>query len=152
MPDLFYIATSPIQGRGGFALGDLKRGTRIVEYLGQKITKLESLARCENNNPYIFSLDDEFDLNGDVAWNPARFLNHSCDPNCEGENIGGQIWIIARRAIEAGEEITFNYGYDLESYRDYPCQCGALNCVGYIVAEEFFADVIKKRAQASPPA
>jgi SET domain-containing protein len=146
MPDLFYIATSPIQGRGGFALADLARGTRVVEYLGQKITKLESLARCEDNNPYIFALDDEFDLNGDVESNPARFLNHSCDPNCEAENVSGRIWIIARRAIKAGEEITFNYGYDLESYRDYPCQCGALSCVGYIVAEEFFADLIKRRA------
>jgi hypothetical protein len=146
MPDLFYIATSPIQGRGGFAHADLVRGTRIAEYLGQKITKLESLARCEDNNPYIFALDDDFDLNGDVAWNPARVLNHSCDPNCEAENIRGRIWIIARRGIKAGEEITFNYGYDLESYRDYPCQCGALNCVGYIVAEEFFADLIKRRA------
>jgi len=148
MPDLFDIATSPIQGRGGFARCDIARGTRVAEYFGQKITKLESLALCEENNPYIFALDDEFDLNGDVEWNPARFFNHSCDPTCDAENIDGRIWIIARRAIKAGEEITFNYGYDLESYREYPCQCGAPSCVGFIVAEEFFADLIKKRLVA----
>jgi SET domain-containing protein len=148
MPDLFDIATSPIQGRGGFARADIARGTRVAEYLGQKITKLESLALCEENNPYIFALDDEYDLNGDVEWNPARFFNHSCDPTCEAENIDDRIWIIARRALKAGEEITFNYGYDLESYREYPCHCGAPSCVGFIVAEEFFADLIKKRALA----
>ncbi|HWD18828.1 MAG TPA: SET domain-containing protein-lysine N-methyltransferase [Verrucomicrobiae bacterium] len=138
MPDLFYIATSPISGRGGFASADIPRGARIVEYLGVKISKLESLHLCEENNPYIFSLNDEFDLNGDVAWNPARFLNHSCDGNCEAENKDSHIWILARRAIKKGEELTFNYGYDLEDYRQYPCHCGAANCVGYIVAEEFF--------------
>jgi SET domain-containing protein len=147
MPDLFYIATSPIQGNGGFARVDIPRGVRIAEYTGRRITKLESLAKCEENNPYIFALDDEFDLDGDVEANPARFFNHSCEANCEAENIGGRIWIIARRAIKAGEEITFNYGYDLESYREYPCRCGAPSCVGYIVAEEFFADLLKKRSQ-----
>src|ERR1700677_4053906 len=99
MPDLFYIATSPIQGRGGFARVDLPHGVRIAEYTGRRITKLESLAKCEENNPYIFALDDEFDLDGDVASNPARFLNHCCEANCEAENIDGRIWIIARRAI-----------------------------------------------------
>ena len=152
MPDLFYIATSPIQGRGGFAAADIPRGTRVAGYVGQRITKLESLALCEENNPYIFALDDEFDLNGDVEYNPARFFNHCCDPNCEAEIAEGRIWIIARRDIKAGEEITFNYGYDLESYREYPCQCGAPSCVGYIIAEEFFADLLKKRLAEQPSA
>ena len=145
MPDLFYIATSPIQGRGAFASAPIPRGSRVVEYVGQKISKQESLLRCEANNPFIFALDDRFDLDGDVAWNPARFLNHSCDPNCEAENLDGCIWIIARRAIEAGDELTFNYGYDLENFRDYPCACGALNCVGFIVAEEFFPHLLEFR-------
>lgn len=150
MPDLFHIATSAVDGRGGFASAAIAARTRIVEYVGEKITKQESLLRCELNNPFIFALDDQFDLDGDVDWNPARFLNHSCDANCEAENINGHIWIIARRAIRAGEELTFNYGYDLESYRDYPCHCGAPNCVGFIVAEEFFPDLIIRRAVEDP--
>ena len=149
MPDLFHIATSSIEGRGGFASVDLPRGARASEYVGRKITKQESVLKCEANNPFIFALDDQFDLDGDVEWNPARFLNHSCDPNCEAENKAGRIWIIARRAIKAGEEITFNYGYDWECFEEYPCHCGAASCVGYMVAEEFHADMIEYRQTLS---
>ena len=78
-----------------------------------------------------------------MAWNPARLLNHSCAPNCEAELQDEHIWIVATRDIPAGEEVTFNYGYDLVDYRDYPCQCGAPGCVGYMVAEEFFEHVLK---------
>jgi hypothetical protein len=87
---------------------------------------------------YIFEIDDEFDLNGNVDWNPARFLNHACAPNCESELDEGRIWILALRDIPAGEELTFNYGYGLEDHHEHPCHCGAPACVGFIVAEEFF--------------
>jgi hypothetical protein len=130
-----------IHGTGGFAKMNIAAGTRVIEYVGEKITKAESLRRCESNNEYIFSLGDESDLDGNVPGNPARFLNHSCDPNCEAERAGEHIWIVARRDIRAGEEITFNYGYDLEDYRKHPCRCGAANCAGYIVAAEFFEHV-----------
>jgi hypothetical protein len=76
-----------------------------------------------------------------VDWNPARFLNHSCAPNCEAQFADGRIWLVAIRDIRAGEELTFNYGYDLTDYREHPCRCGAVSCVGYIVAEEFFEHV-----------
>jgi hypothetical protein len=135
--------TSPIHGLGGFAATAIGRGTRVVEYVGQRISKSESLRRCEGNNEFIFALNDEQDLDGDVAWNPARFLNHSCAPNCEAELQDGRIWIVATRDILAGEEVTFNYGYDLVDYREYPCRCGVPGCVGYIVAEEFFEHVLK---------
>ena len=115
----------------------------MVEYIGEKITKAESLRRCEEGNTFIFALDDEFDLDGNNEQNPARWLNHSCAPNCEAEFSGGRIWITARRDIAAGEEITFNYGYTLEEYREHPCHCGAPECAGYILAEEFF-DHVKK--------
>src|SRR5207253_510142 len=100
-------------------------GTRVIEYRGIKITKQQSLERCQANNEYIFALDDEADLDGHVEWNLARLINHSCEPNTEAELIEGKIWITATRRIFSGEEITFNYGYDLEFYRDYPCHCGA---------------------------
>jgi hypothetical protein len=138
------IRPSAIHGLGGFAARDLPQGARIIEYLGAKITKAESLRRCAENNQFIFALDETFDLDGDVPWNPARFLNHSCAPNCDAELIEGRLWIVARREIRAGEELTFNYGYDLESYRDHPCNCGAPDCAGYIVAEEFFATLRRK--------
>ena len=138
MSELISFRESPIHGLGGFANGPIPAGTRVIEYGGQKITKAESLRRCEENNWFIFALDDQFDLDGAVGWNPARFINHSCSPNCDAELIDGHIWIVARRDIATGEEITFNYGYDLDSYREHPCHCGAPNCLGYIVAEELF--------------
>lgn len=142
---------STIHGTGGFARADIPAGTRILEYEGEKITKKESLARCERNNEYIFALDDEYDLDGNVTWNPARFLNHSCAPNCEALLQEGGIWVVSIRNITAGEELTFNYGYDLEDWREHPCCCGAICCVGYIVAEEFFEDVQRRSKVGAPP-
>ncbi len=142
--DTLVFKPSCIHGTGVFARCDLKRGTLVIEYMGQKIDKRESLRRCEENNHYIFMLDDEHDLDGNVGWNPAKFINHSCSPNCEAELIDGHIWIVARRDIRVGEEITFNYGYDLESYKEHPCRCGSPVCVGYIVAEEFI-DTVRER-------
>lgn len=132
---------SPIHGTGGFARRAIPAGTRFIEYVGEKISKSESLQRCSANNEYIFTLTEELDLDGNVAGNPARFINHSCAPNCEAEQDGERILIFALRDIAAGEELSFNYGYDLEDYREHPCQCGAPNCVGFIVAEELFEHV-----------
>jgi uncharacterized protein len=143
--ELLVFKSSPIHGMGGFARVDIPAGARVIEYVGEKITKQESLARCEQNNEYIFALDDEHDLDGQVSWNPARFLNHSCEPNCEARLEGGCIWVVAIREIRAGEELTFNYGYDLADYAEHPCGCGAPGCVGYIVAEEFFDHVRRQK-------
>lgn len=140
---------SAIQGTGAFAKRPIPKGKRVIEYLGEKITKAESLRRCEQDNFFIFNLGDEFDLDGDVGWNPAKFINHSCAPNCEAELCDGRIWIVTLRRIQPGEEIVFNYSYDLEDYEEHPCRCGAVNCVGYIVAEEFFS---KFRVKADLPA
>ena len=144
--ELLLFKTSPIHGTGAFAKTAICKGTRLLEYLGEKITKGESLRRCEQNNAYIFTLNDQQDLDGNVPWNPARFINHSCAPNCEAEKDDDRIWVIATRDIQAGEEITFNYGYDLVDYKDSPCLCGAPNCVGYMVAEEYFEHVLSRKA------
>ena len=115
----------------------MKQGTTLIEYVGEKIDKDESNRRLSLDNQFIFFLDDDLNLDGSVDWNPARFLNHSCAPNCDAELIEGRVWIIANRNICAGEELTFNYGYDLDDFREHPCRCGAPNCPGYIVAPEF---------------
>lgn len=133
--------SSPIHGWGGFASTFIHKGTRIVEYRGEKIDKQESLRRCALNNPFLFYLNSDVDIDGDVAWNPARLINHSCAPNCEAELIDERIWIVAARDIQSGEELTFNYGYDLENFREYPCACGTRDCVGFIVAAEFHEHV-----------
>lgn len=145
--DLLVFRPSSIHGLGGFAKRPIGCGTRVAEYVGERINKSESLRRCKESNEYIFTLNEEQDLDGNVAWNPARLINHSCAPNCEAELQDGRIWIIAARDIAAGEEITFNYGYDLLDYQDYPCRCGSTNCVGCIVAEEFFEYVRSRKGR-----
>ncbi|EEF62546.1 SET domain-containing protein [Pedosphaera parvula] len=144
--DLIEFRNSGIHGMGGFALVDIKEGAKVIEYVGRLIDKEESLRQCELDNPFIFTINVTHDLDGNVDWNPARFLNHSCAPNCEAQDEEGRIWIVASRDIKQGEEITFNYNYDLEDYKEHPCCCGAPKCVGYIVAEEFFPDLEKKKA------
>lgn len=144
--ELLIFRHSTIDRTGAFAKQRIRKGTRIIEYVGRKISKAESARQCEADNYYIFTLNDDCDIDGDVDWNPAKYINHSCSPNTEAQNIRGRIWIIALRRIEPGEEITFNYGYGIENYKDHPCRCGAPNCVGYIVAEEFFDEMREKAA------
>lgn len=131
------FAPSAIHGTGGFAVVDIPAGVRVIEYVGLRIDKAESLRQCMAGNPFIFYGSPDFDLNGDVPENPARYLNHSCDPNAEAELIDGRIWIVTRRLVKAGDEITFDYGYDLNDFREHPCCCASPRCVGYMVAEVF---------------
>ena len=142
--ELVQFRRSRIHGTGGYARREIAKGTRVIEYVGRRITKAESNVQCEGENVYIFTLDDEHDLDGNVDWNPARFINHSCAPNCEAEWDEDRLWIVALRDIQPDEELSFNYGYDLEDYREHPCGCGTPECVGYIVAEEFFDHVRKQ--------
>ncbi len=134
--EMFVVGDSSIHGKGAFAVRSIPVATRIAEYRGEKISKAESAKRCEEQNDYIFYLDETFDLDGNIPGNRARFLNHSCEPNCVVEKIDGRLWIVAARDIPSGEELTFDYGYDLEFFRDYPCRCGAAKCCGYVLAEE----------------
>jgi uncharacterized protein len=144
------VRASGIHGMGAFATANIPPDTRIIEYVGELIDKQESLARCENNNQFIFCLDDSHDIDGSVEWNLAKYINHSCSPNCAAELIGKHVWIVSLRQIHPGEEITFNYGYDLEDYRDYPCRCGSPQCAGYIVAEEFMPQVRMRNKKLIP--
>jgi SET domain-containing protein len=141
---LVIFKKSTIHGTGGFARVDLRREKRIIEYVGPKLSKAEAQAELDQHNAYLFTLDEDYDIDGSVAWNPARFLNHSCAPNCEAEVVRGHIWLYAARSIKAGEELTYNYGHGLAGYEDRPCHCGASSCVGYMVAEKHF-DTIRQR-------
>ncbi len=136
--ELISIRNSSIDRLGAFAKKKIRKGTRLIQYIGEKIDKAESQKRCEAENYYVFTLDDKWDIDGDKDWNPAKYINHSCDPNAESQVLDGQVWIYAIRSIEPQEEITFNYGYDMENYKEHICRCGAPNCIGYMVAEEFF--------------
>src|SRR4051812_39084715 len=138
---LYEVRASLIHGMGVFARADILAETRILEYVGERVSKKESLRRRQDGNFFVFIVTKKFDIDGAVDWNPARFINHSCAPNCEARMENERIWIIALRDLSAGEELTFNYGYDLQDYEDHPCRCGAPECIGFMVAEEHFEDV-----------
>ncbi len=141
------VRHSTIHGRGVFAKKTIPKGTRIIEYVGEKISKSEAerravipLDRHKQDQTYgavyLFELNKKHDIDGNVPYNTARHINHSCEPNAETEIICGKIWIIALRAIMKGEEITYNYSYSYEDYHEHRCYCQSQKCVGYIVAEE----------------
>lgn len=128
-----HVAVSRISGRGLFARVDIPEGTAIVEYTGPRIPYKEGVTLAEDGNVYVFQLNRREFIDGSVAWNLARYANHSCAPNARSIGIDGGIWLCARRAIAQGEEITYDYGY---SFRDEPtaCRCGAPGCAGRVVA------------------
>ena len=145
------VRESSIHGRGVYATQPIRPATRIVEYVGEKISKDESDRRgtlqlehaqaTGGAGVYIFTLDDEWDIDGDFEENIARLINHSCAPNCEAYLEKGRIWIWSLEAIEVGEELLFNYGFDLENYEDHPCRCGSPRCAGYIAGEEYWPEL-----------
>jgi len=154
----YQIKQSKIHGRGIFATRDYQPGERILQYLGEKISKKESerratrqLQRSKDHNEgavYIFILDEKWDIDGNFEYNDARYLNHSCRPNCEVINDKNKLWITALTDIKAGQELYYNYGYDLECWEDHPCYCGEECCPGYIVAEEYWKKlrrILKRR-------
>jgi SET domain-containing protein len=129
------VGTSRIAGQGLFAAQDIKKGTSIVEYTGAKISKAESQRQLAQGNAYIFEFNERYDIDGAALSNLARYINHSCDPNCRVERTTRTLWIVALRHIKAGEELSYNYGYDAKKYT---CQCGARNCCGYILDPDYW--------------
>jgi uncharacterized protein len=124
------VGPSRIAGQGLFAAQDITKGTRIIQYIGAKIPKAESAERLAQGNAYIFAFNERYDIDGKTLKNKARYINHSCEPNCEAVVTKRTIWIVALRDIQAGEELSYNYGLTAKQYR---CGCGAKNCCGYIL-------------------
>ena len=133
------VGTSRIAGQGLFAAQDIKKGTRIIQYIGQRISKEETADRLYQGNQYIFTFNDRYDIDGKTLKNTARYINHSCDPNCEILLTQRTIWIVAKRNIQVDEELSYDYGFTAKQYR---CQCGAKNCCGYILGEEYRQNTI----------
>jgi len=153
------VKESSIHSRGVFAKKDIPEGTRIIEYVGEKITHAESICRAEMElirakkdksygAVYLFELNKRHDIDGNVPYNTARLINHSCDPNCETDIIGGHIWVMAIRDINKSEELTYNYGYNFDDYEDHQCVCGTHLCVGYILGEEHWSKLKRAKAKA----
>ena len=139
---LYRIKKSNIdkKGNGLYATKNFKAGTRIINYVGNIITKrqTENSDKFDNAKPiYLFNLNSRYDLDGDVSWNTARLINHSCSNNCEYEGKGLKLWVSSIKDIKKGEELTCDYGFGYDSdYKQFPCKCKSNNCCGYIVRTE----------------
>lgn len=152
------VRSSSIHNRGIFASCDIPNDTPIIEYVGEKITKAESARRGEAlvekskktgcAAVYVFTLNQRYDIDGAKGRNPARYINHSCAPNCDAYIIRGRIWIYSVRDIKAGEELTYNYGFDVDTWDEHPCRCGAERCVGFIVEEKQWPKLLKRMEKA----
>ena len=159
LPPNLTVRKSPIHSKGIFAKSNIAKGTRIIEYVGEKITNEEAGRRFDvsqavhdsdeaNGAVYVFELNKQYSIDGNVSYNTARHINHSCDPNAKTDVIRSKIWIIAIRGIKAGEEITYNYGYDLsDDYKTQPCRCGSDKCVGFILHRKLWPLLRKVLAQ-----
>lgn len=143
----FEIRPSPMQGLGAFATRYIPPGVRLIEYAGERLTPAQADARYpevpgERHHTFLFAIDEDVVVDAAVDGNEARFINHSCDPNCDAVIDGGRIWIESITDIVAGEELAYDYAYVLEerhtpaAKRRYPCHCGAENCRGTILAKK----------------
>ncbi len=141
---LFEIRESRIDGKGAFALRLIPKGARIVEYTGERITHAQADERydedaMEHPHTYLFTLDKKTVVDATVHGNEARYINHSCEPNCEAVTEDGHIYIDALRDISAGEELTYDYHLEYSgryraSWRErYACHCGAPTCRGTLL-------------------
>lgn len=112
-------------GMGLVTLKSFKKGDKIIEYIGIKKTNTE----VENDETkYLFEIDDKYTIDGSPRWNIARYINHSCAPNAEADIISGRIWIVAVKNIEAGKEITYDYGKEYFDEFIEPVGCKCTKC------------------------
>lgn len=109
-------------GLGLFALAPIRKNKTIIEYIGHRVPT--SIGNTLDNR-YIFSVSSRFDIDGSPRFNTARYINHSCRPNCDAINRRGRIFIVARKNIKEGEELTYNYGKDyFDGYiKKAGCRC-----------------------------
>ena len=161
---LIKVRNSRIHGRGVFAARRIRKGTRIIEYVGERLSHEAADKRYEDHDPndnhtFLFIVDKKTVIDAGVGGNAARFINHSCDGNCESVIEKGRVWIEAMRTIQPGQEL----GYDYEIGREpddpddvdeiFACRCGSPKCRGTMLWPPERTDKKgKKKASAKKPA
>ncbi len=140
----YKVRKSGIQGLGVFAARKLRKGQRVIEYTGERISNAEADRRYDDDkmkrhHTFLFTLDNKTVIDGAVDGGDARLINHSCDPNCEAVIEGKGIFIYALKTIHPGTELAYDYKYertgenDAELGKIYACRCGSDNCRGTIM-------------------
>jgi len=146
-PQPFELRPSSIQGRGAFATRAIRKGARIIEYIGERISQAVADERYDDtamsrHHTFLFNVDEDTVIDAAHEGNDARFINHSCAPNCQAFLEGDRIFIYALRDIPEGEELCYDYSYDRtedmgpEEEALYVCRCGAPTCRGTILAPQ----------------
>ncbi len=139
------VRRSGVHGKGVYALQPLAKGETLIEYVGEVIDWPEALRRhphdpSDPNHTFYFSLDEGQVIDANVGGNAARWINHSCAPNCEADETEGRVFIKALRKIAPGEELFYDYGLTIdERYtpklkKQYECRCGAKRCRGTMLS------------------
>ncbi len=159
---------SAIHGNGVFASAAIRKGERVVEYRGQRRTHAEVDAGdsggVDSGHTFLFTLNDEFVIDANHGGNIARWINHSCAPNCEavleeddaGEPRRDRVFIEAIRAIKPGEELTYDYGITLAEPHSarlkaiWACRCGAADCTGTMLKPKAPKRATKASARHTP--
>lgn len=143
----FVVKKSRIAGKGAFATRDIKKGERLVEYLGERVTHAVADARYDDHaedahHTFLFNVNRSVVIDAYVDGNDARFINHSCDPNCESEIERGRVFVDAIRNIRKGDELFYDYAYGRDGTETpddetavYGCRCGTRKCRGTILEE-----------------
>ncbi|HZK76278.1 MAG TPA: SET domain-containing protein-lysine N-methyltransferase [Candidatus Kapabacteria bacterium] len=143
--DFIRVGRSRIEGTGVFAKRKIPKGTRIIEYLGRRIPVGTLLTECTEGEPfrtYSFGVNETTMIDATVGGNDARFINHSCEPNCEAYVFEDRVYIYAMRDITRNEELTFDYklGPAIKGARKkydmtrFACNCGSPHCRGTMLA------------------
>jgi SET domain-containing protein len=143
----FKMYQSRIHGRGVIATRDIPAGERLVEYVGEIITPSEADRRYpfdenEQQHTFLFSVNSRKIIDAAHHGNVARWINHSCDPNCEATVEKGRVFIYSLRDIKKGEELAYDYWFVLDEPHTqklkalYPCRCGSKKCRGTILADK----------------
>jgi hypothetical protein len=139
------VRPSPIHSVGVYTSTPIRKKTRVVEYDGERITAEEADRRYNGvSRTYLYGLDDgKTVIDGHGL---GAYLNHSCDPNCEVDEIKGRVWIFAIRDIAAGEELLWDYNlYDDDD--PAPCHCGSPKCRGTMYSREWMAKLRRREAR-----
>lgn len=153
---MWKVKRSKIHGAGVFATKQIPKNTDVIEYIGEKVTKkvgdIRSAQRIKkylNSNKtgsvYIFELNKKFDIDGSPLYNKARYINHSCEPNCEVTIKNNRIWITSIKNIKKGTELSYDYGYefDKDDFKDHTCKCGSKYCIGFIISSDDWNKYLK---------
>ncbi len=136
---------SGVHGKGVFALVNIPKGEVIIEYKGEIISWQQAQDRhphnpLEPNHTFYFHINEDHVIDGGVQGNSSRWINHSCNPNCEADEIGEHVFIKANKNIKAGDELNYDYGliiderYTPKLKAEYPCWCGSKKCRGTLLA------------------